>query len=62
VATVRGCYTIVGAILAAAALAAALGAAWWLHEPAGLDRLRSGSPPETWAALEQQRDAWRGTA
>ena len=58
-ATGRGCYTIAGGILAAVAVAVGLGAAWWLHEPAGLDRLRSGPPPERWAALERQRSAWR---
>jgi monofunctional biosynthetic peptidoglycan transglycosylase len=59
VATGRGCYTIAGAVLAALALAGGLAAAWWLHEPPALDGLRSGPPPEEWAALERQRSAWR---
>jgi monofunctional biosynthetic peptidoglycan transglycosylase len=59
VATGRGCYTIAGGTLAALLLAAGLGASWWLHEPAGLGALRSGPPPEKWAALERQRSAWR---
>ena len=57
--TRRGCYTIAGGALATLLLAAAAGAAWWLSEPAGIDRLSRGAPPPTWAALERQRQAWR---
>jgi monofunctional biosynthetic peptidoglycan transglycosylase len=59
VATGRGCYTIAGGALAALLLAAGLATAWWLTEPAGLDGLRQGPPPPSWAALERQRSAWR---
>jgi len=59
VATGRGCYTIAGGTLAVLLLAAGLATAWWLTEPAGLDRLRQGPPPPSWAALERQRSAWR---
>ena len=58
-ATGRGCYTIAGGTLAVLLLAAGLATAWWLTEPAGLDRLRQGPPPPSWAALERQRSAWR---
>lgn len=46
-------------ILATLLIGSAAGAAWWLAEPAGIDALRRGAPPATWAALERQREAWR---